>query len=133
MVTPFPRELTVCDGHTVPIEQVEGLDELGHWSESEQVVRLRAEQPEPGKTLILIHEMMHMAETQLIARGVLGRFYNWVIRPIWGERLVEAMSSFLWQWMALSGLLTTVSPEDAQRFIDNHIDEWGDEATTVEV
>lgn len=120
----IPNAIIICNGNEVPIEQVTGLPERGHWQENGNlsVVRIREDQPEAAKLLTLIHEMIHMAESQLMNAGVLSWFYGFAIRGIWGERLVDSLSSFLFQWMALSGMLTGCSPQEARDFIDSSIE-----------
>lgn len=125
----IPSEIKVAPDYAIPVKIVAGLKPLGQWSEPDSEIRLQAEQPDAGKLLVLIHEMIHMAETQLIAARVLGLFYAYVIRPIWGEQLVENLSSFLFQWMACSGMLSGITPEEAAEFIEGHIKEHGEDAT----
>lgn len=117
----IPKFIDVQDDMQIPIEQVKDLDALGHWSETENVVRLRENQEHAGKVVVLMHEMIHMAETQMIAMGILGRFYDWFIRPFWGETLVEHLSSFLFAWMARTNMLNPelITRDEAIEFIES--------------
>lgn len=115
------ERIEVHDGICVPVEYVDGLDELGHWDEVEGIVRIKADQAHGGKVLVLIHEMMHMGETAMIAHGMLGRVYRWFIRPIWGEALITQLSSFMFQWMARTGMLhpKLITRDEAMEFIES--------------
>lgn len=118
----IPTEIKVdFEGTVIPILQIEGLPTLGYWRDEVPDIGIRADQPEPGKVVILIHEMMHAAENQLLGREILGDDYL-NLRQTVGEQFVTNMSALMFQWMACSGMLSGVTPEDAEAFILSEIE-----------
>lgn len=120
----IPDHIRVTQSKSIPVRQVMDLDSLGHWDETTETIAVRENQDECQKMIILLHEMIHAAESVLISHGVLGWGYNTFIRHIWGERLVENLAMLLWAWMATSGMLSGVTPEDAEEFMLREHEEW---------
>jgi len=113
----LPSEIIVdLSGARVPVIQRDGIDELGYWDNDNSEIVINSNQPEAGKVLILIHEMIHAAEDQLLAYGVLDDEYA-KHRDAVGEQLVTHLAPLLFQWMAVTGMLTVISPSKAEDFI----------------
>ena len=119
-----PQRIHVTSDYSVPVIEVPNHSSLGSWDEVNEHIVLLKGQPEAGKILILIHEMIHIAETMMISGGLLGWTYRWFIRPLWGEILVTHLGAFLFQMLALSDMLTVCEPEEAKEFIENELPHW---------
>ncbi len=123
----IPDELQVDKNFAVPINKVPGFEKFGCWDESTLEITINSDLPKCGQYLVLIHEMIHMAEHQLISCGVLGWVYANVVRGIWGEKLVTYLAPYIFSWLALSNMLNGVTPEEAQEFIDNELQSMAEE------
>jgi hypothetical protein len=77
--------------------------------DSGDYIALSADQPHEGQVSILIHELMHVAEQQLIACGLLDG-------DIPHEFITYGAGS-LFAMLATSGMLAGVYPDVARRFI----------------
>lgn len=112
----IPTEIFVSAEQSLPVVQIDRLDSLGQFDQRSLEIRIRQNQPEAAKVLILMHEMLHVCENMLMERGILGLPYRLLRRWI-GEQFVENMSSCLFQLMAQSGMLTGCSADDARQWI----------------
>ena len=61
------------DGLGDPIRVVEGdaSGGLGYWDPGTGTIVIDKEQPEPGKHVVLLHELMHLTETMLLQSGLI--------------------------------------------------------------
>ncbi len=124
----FPTELSVdmC-GKVVPVivGQIPGESELlGQWNEKTCEIHIADDQPKAQMYIVLLHEMLHMAETQIIANHPrLGRIYDLFFRRTFGEKIVEYVSCYLFQWLGCNGMLRGISRAEAVQFVQEHAEE----------
>jgi hypothetical protein len=73
-------------------------------------IRIERDQPEAGKHVILLHEMLHIAEERLCQCGILGK-----PSP---EAYIEHMAFTLFAMLAGSGLWNGMNLDDVERFLE---------------
>ena len=115
----IPSSIVVAKGYHLQVV-IDDIDTYGKYDEKNETIYIKKSLPEEGKLLILIHEIIHVAESQLIEHGVLGKLYNKFFRRIWGEALVTHLAPLLFAYLGQSGMLTGVTPEDAEKFVEQN-------------
>jgi len=119
---PVQIYVTPGDPITVREEVLEGG--LGYFDESTFEIVLDSEQPEAGKLVILLHELIHASETAMLQWGVMDERLS--------ETAVEAMSMFLSTALARLGVVQPVDVESFETFLVNQSEEGLDVVGAVE-
>jgi hypothetical protein len=58
-------------GEPIVVREDDSIEELGYWDEENGEIVIYADQPEAAKHLILLHELLHVAETAMKATGII--------------------------------------------------------------
>jgi hypothetical protein len=109
MKTPITiRELG--DPITIVEEPVgEGWGRLGYFDERTGRIVIGSEQPEPGKHIVLLHELLHLVDATMRQAGVTKRRAD--------HRWIESAAPNLLALLVLSGLYTGISREELLAFM----------------
>lgn len=105
-----PSMIVASPGQELPVVQKCLGGGLGYFDPSTGEIAIEADQPEVGKHIILLHEMMHLAAEKMKQAGVCKR------QP--SEAFIENMAGTLFPMLALSGLWVGVTPEEVIRFYE---------------
>lgn len=84
------------------------------------VIRIEIDQPDPGKLLTLLHELMHVAEIACLQAKIFGWKYR-VLRWLVGECFIQHISCLLFQYMAAANMLTGCTAADALAFCETSL------------
>lgn len=69
----IPKKIRLSDEQEFSVRQVIDLESLGYFDRSTGEVAIRKNQPEIGKHIILIHEMIHFAAELCVQSGATKR------------------------------------------------------------
>jgi hypothetical protein len=95
---------------TIPVEEMElGDGKLGYLDRQTMKIAIHSDQPEAGKHLILLHEMIHAVVENMQGQGL--------CRRIPSESFVANLAGGLFGMLATSGMWVGVSPEEALEFM----------------
>lgn len=118
MVLPLPQQIVICDELLVTVVEKSLEGQLGSFDPNTLTIYIEKDQDETGKHLILIHELMHLAEEGILQKRLLGR-WTWLyklLRRSMGEALITNMAGLLFQFMGRAGMLTAVTPAETEKF-----------------
>jgi hypothetical protein len=104
----FKRPIRFRWGDSVEIREGP-TKELGHWDPKKGEIVIRPNQPEPGKHVVLMHELLHMVDDLLVQQGITKRRmpHDWITHA--APNLVGLL--------AAAGLYRGVTPRQFQRFV----------------
>lgn len=102
------KEIQLPGWDLVTLEQEGGLDGLGYFDESTGRVVIEREQPEIGKHVILVHELLHVVESALAQVGIQ--------RP--PEEFVTNAAPILLGLLIRAGVYTAADIDDLCEFMD---------------
>ena len=70
----FPKTILTPAGEEIPLRMADLKGKgLGYWSLTKKEIVIEDNQPDAGKLVILVHEMLHLIDDQLVAAGALKR------------------------------------------------------------
>lgn len=107
-IKPIPSKLRVCDGVDIPVN-IKSIRSLGLWSERDATITINPKSAEYERWIILIHELLHAIETQLIQGGIISRRV--------GEPFVQHASCLLVGILAQNDLFTPIPSDVARRWV----------------
>ena len=109
------REFSISGfGDPVTVKEVDLDGNLGCWDEKTGTIMVDKDSPEPGKHIVLIHEILHLAETALIQGGI-------IKDRIDHEFISNAAPMLLWSFVE-SGYYTGVSKEELGCFMEDELE-----------
>lgn len=110
-VAKFPSEIRISDEQSFPIRQIADLPALGYMDRESGEIAIKENQPEIGKHIILIHEIVHHIAEQLIHAGAIKR------QP--DEAFITGAAPMLLNMLLGSGLYRCdFSQADLHKFMD---------------
>jgi hypothetical protein len=94
----LPDHLIFPDGPRLPVRQahIDKPETLGYLDKEKPEIVIKKDQPEAGKHIVLVHEIIHMAELLMIEEGIIKR------RP--SHEFVSNLAGILVATLVLSGL-----------------------------
>lgn len=101
---------TVRFGDTISLALRDDIDELGSWNEASGEISIRKEQSEAGKHVVLVHELLHVAETLLKSAGVIKRRAN--------HEFITNAAPIVLAGLVDFGVIRGVSKEDLDEFVE---------------
>jgi hypothetical protein len=96
-------EITICEN--------ELSGKLGQWDEAEGTITIHKNQPEYGKRIILIHEVLHVVETIMLQQGILKKRIN--------HDFIHNAAFGICALLTAAGMIEGMSEEDIYNFIAN--------------
>ena len=91
----------------------EGWGRLGYFDERTGRIVIGSEQPEAGKHIVLVHEILHLVDSMMRQAGVTRRRAD--------HRWVESAAPNLLALLVLAGVYTGVSKSDMLAFMHDNV------------
>lgn len=104
----IPKRVPYSMTQSLRVRQADLGEKLGYLDTDVPEIVLHSEQPEIGKRIILLHELIHLVAEHLVSQGVIKR------QP--PEAFVENLAGGLFPMLALSGIWHDVSKQAVRRF-----------------
>lgn len=118
MPNQIPDEIELSEGQSFLVFEEELYDKkLGCLDTGQGVILIEKNQPEVGKHLILLHEIIHLVAEILKEKGVLEN------KP--DENFVKHCAGVLFPILAFSGIWNGVTRDECKKFIFEQIDREG--------
>jgi Zn-dependent peptidase ImmA (M78 family) len=103
------KKVTINPKHKIPIVQKPLKGKLGYLDIEKYEIVINADQPEAGKQLILLHELIHLIAEHLKDEKLINR------QP--DEKFVTYLAGHLFPILVESGLWNTISKRSLRKFL----------------
>lgn len=113
----IPVSIRVAINKSIPVIQKSLSGPLGYFDGKAEEIAIEKDQPEIGKWIILIHELIHAIDEQYVSRGLYKQRLT--------EKQVESISAGLFACLTLSGGLPVYGDDEVIKFYTSP--EWGEE------
>jgi len=115
MASTLPKYVIVSPNHVLRVVEKNLGDALGYFDPKTGEIAINSSQHPVGKHHILLHEPIHIAIEKIKQTGLIKRSPS--------ERFVTYLTGALFPILAVSGLWTGVTPEEAAEFTDTYTEE----------
>lgn len=86
---------------------------LGSWNETTGEILIEKDQPEIGKYVVLIHELLHLAETMCLQAGIIKRRVS--------HKFIGSAPVILFMSLVEAGFWSGTDPAAALKFVEEHV------------